>query len=282
MRIQFENKEIIELIKTAKEAGKKIMEIYQESYKSYTKENNSIVTDADIASNKTILSRLEKYDYSVLSEEKKDNLSRLEEDRIWVVDPLDGTRDFIERTGEFSVMIALAEKGVPILGVVCAPSRKEIYFAEKGKGSFFAFSNKITEDFEDKAIDDNDTDSITQLQVSEVSELSKSRFVFSRSHMSEEEREFIRKHQIADMDFVGSIGIKLGLIARKRNDGYITFTTKTCEWDTCAPEIILEEAGGKVTDLKGNNLTYNNEEVKNLNGIVASNGFIHNQIIESI
>ena len=81
---------------------------------------------------------------------------------------------------------------------------------------------------------------------------------------------------------MGSIGVKLGLIAEGRADGYLTTSNRTSQWDICAPEIILKEAGGKVTDLKGESFIYNRKQVRNSNGIVASNGRIHSSIIENV
>ena len=105
-------------IQAANEAGNAILEIYLEDYKTSTKNDDSPITDADIKSNDVIKAILSQTEHMILSEEDKDDLSRLSKDTIWIVDPLDGTSDFIDKTGEFTVMIALIKNKKPILGVI--------------------------------------------------------------------------------------------------------------------------------------------------------------------
>ena len=105
-------------IKAAQEASNVILKIYEKDYNTYTKTDNSPVTDADLTSNKIINKVLSNTKYSILSEEDIDDQSRLSKDMIWIVDPLDGTSDFIDKTGEFTVMIALVQNKKPILGII--------------------------------------------------------------------------------------------------------------------------------------------------------------------
>ena len=123
---------------------------------------------------------------------------------------------------------------------------------------------------------------LKRLKVSNVFSLSRANFVVSRNHLGHREKQFMESNQIARVSYVGSIGVKLGLIAQGKADIYLTMSSKTCQWDICAPEIILREAGGEVTNLKGKNFLYNRQEIRNIDGIVASNGKIHNLIIKSL
>ena len=259
------SQELEEVIRLVKRAGKRILEIYQGEFEIYQKKDGSAVTQADFASEKIILSGLRNYDYGFLSEESEDDLSRLGKERVWIIDPLDGTNDFVERTGEFSVMIGLVDKNQPILGVVYLPVGGKLYCAEKGKGAYLIESGHSV-----------------KLEVSNVSNLSQARFVVSRSHFSDLEKEFLIRNEIEQFIHAGSTGVKLGLIAEGKADGYLTFTDRTSQWDICAPEVILKEAGGEVTDLRGENFIYNHREVRNLYGIAASNKKIHHQIIKNI
>ena len=111
-------------IKAAKEAGNAILEIYHEDYKTSTKDDDSPITDADLKSNEIIKKILSQTKHAILSEEDDDDLSRLSKETIWIVDPLDGTSDFIDKTGEFTVMISLIKNKKPILGVIGWPTER--------------------------------------------------------------------------------------------------------------------------------------------------------------
>jgi len=258
-----ELKEVIDLVKRA---GEKVLEIYHRGTKIYKKKENFLVTEADLTSEKVIISGLLKYGYGILSEESKDDLSRLKKEKMWIIDPLDGTQDFLRKTGEFSIMVGLVYRKKPILGLVYKPVDDKVYFAQKGEGAYLQETGKH----------------LKKLKVSDISHLVDAHFVFSRSHLGHLEKRFIQNCKITRTSLVGSIGVKLGLIAEGKVDGYVTLSNKTCQWDICAPEIILEEAGGKVTNIKGEHFIYNRRQVRNLYGIVASNGKIHTQIIESL
>ena len=244
------------------EAGKAILEIYKQNFESYTKKDDSPITEADLKSNEIIKRELSKTGHHVLSEEDKDDLNRLSEETVWIVDPLDGTSDFIDKTGEFTVMIALIKNKVPILGVIGWPTEKTLFAAQKGKGAF-RFSNEEWE----------------RIFVTSESDISKCRTVGSRHHLSEKEKEFIKKLGIEDFSSIGS-SLKVGKISAGEAEAYITTTNKMKEWDTAASYCIITEAGGKMTDMLGNNLTYNNRDVCHLNGILVTNGIIHQKILD--
>ncbi|MFB1007316.1 MAG: 3'(2'),5'-bisphosphate nucleotidase CysQ, partial [Nitrosopumilus sp.] len=249
-------------IKAAQEASKVILEIYKKDYNTFTKTDNSPVTDADLKSNKVINEILSNTKYSILSEEDIDDQSRLSKDMIWIVDPLDGTSDFIDKTGEFTVMIALIQNKKPILGVIAWPTEKILFVAQKNCGAFRYSDNKWD-----------------KISVTKIDELPKCRTVGSRHHLSEKEKEFIKKIGIEDFTSIGS-SLKVGKISSGQAEAYITTTNKMKEWDTAASYCIISEAGGKMTDMLGNDLTYNNKNVHHQNGILVTNGLIHDKIVE--
>jgi len=125
-------------------ASKEIMEIYNTDFTTFTKAENEPLTEADIKSNEIILNLLSKSNYPILSEENPDNLeNRLGKKKVWIVDPLDGTTDFVNKTGEFTVMVALVEEHLPILGVIVCPINKSLYVAQKGQGAYFTLDKNV-------------------------------------------------------------------------------------------------------------------------------------------
>ncbi len=249
-------------IKAAIEAGKAILEIYQKDYKTSTKNDNSPITDADLKSNEVIKKILSQTKHWILSEEDKDDLRRLSQETIWIVDPLDGTSDFIDKTGEFTVMISLIKNKKPILGVIGWPTGKTLFAAQKGSGAF-RFSNEEWQ----------------KISVTKISEVPKCRTVGSRHHLSDKEKSFIKKLGIEDFTSIGS-SLKVGKISSGEAEAYITTTNKMKEWDSAASYCIVSEAGGKMTDMSGNDITYNNRDVYHKNGILVTNGLVHNKIVE--
>ncbi|MCS5528289.1 MAG: 3'(2'),5'-bisphosphate nucleotidase CysQ [Nitrosopumilus sp.] len=249
-------------IKAAQEASNVILDIYQKDYNTFTKTDDSPVTDADLKSNKIISEILSDTKYSILSEEDIDDQSRLSKDMIWIVDPLDGTSDFIDKTGEFTVMIALIQNKKPILGIIAWPTEKILFVAQKNCGAFRYSNNKWD-----------------KISVTKIENLSKCRVVGSRHHLSDKEKEFIKKIGIEDFTSIGS-SLKVGKISSGEAEAYFTTTNKIKEWDTAASHCIITEAGGKMTDMLGNQITYNNKNVYHQNGILVTNGLIHNKIVK--
>jgi len=249
-------------IKAAIEAGNAILEIYQGDFKVSKKNDNSPITEADLKSNKIIKEILSQTEYAILSEEDKDDQSRLSKDTIWIIDPLDGTSDFIDKTGEFTVMIALIKNKKPILGVIGWPTEKTLFVAQKGSGAF-RYSNSEWE----------------KITVTTSAELSKCRAIGSRHHLSDKEKLFIKKLGIEDFTSIGS-SLKVGKISSGEAEVYITTTNKMKEWDSAASYCIISEAGGRMTDMLGNDITYNNKEVFHQNGILVTNGLIHDKIVQ--
>ena len=250
-------------IDAALKAGDAIMDIYQTDFKSELKEDKSPITKADLISNKIIKEILGKSGHYILSEEDADDDERLEQKMLWIIDPLDGTSDFIDKTGEFTIMIALVWDKKPILGVINWPDGKKLYVAQKGKGAF-RFEN----------------DNWEKISVSETSELKSSKAVGSRHHLSDKEKELIQKLEIPEFSSIGS-SLKVCKISSGEADLYFTYTNKMSEWDTAASNCILKEAGGKMTNMKGKELSYNNQDIKHQDGILVTNGKLHEKIIAS-
>ena len=223
-------------IDLACESGRSILAIYQDLNPQVEyKLDHSPVTQADLASHhilQTGLARLAPH-WPVLSEESVEVPfdERKSWRHFWMIDPLDGTKEFLQRTGEFTVNIALIEDDRPILGVVYAPVIDKLYFAARGVGSY-RMDGKVT----------------TPIRVASTTAGS-SRFVVSRHHASEQETKG------GELIVMGS-SLKFCLIAEGAADVYPR-NGPTMEWDTAAAQCILEEAGGSVTDLEGNTIRYN-------------------------
>lgn len=249
-------------IEAASEAGRAILETYKGEIKEFTKNDDSPITEADLKSNEIIKKHLSKTPFQILSEEDTDNLERLSEEIIWIVDPLDGTSDFIDRTGEFTIMIALVKNKKPVLGVIGWPTEETLFVAQKGEGAFKYANAKWS-----------------KISVTAEADILKCRAVGSRHHLSDKEKSFIKELGIGEFTSIGS-SLKVGKISSGEAEAYITTTNKMKEWDSAASYCIVTEAGGKMTDMLGNEITYNNEDVFHKNGILVTNGLIHNKIVQ--
>jgi len=245
--------DLVESIKgIAVEAGEEILKIYadESSFGVEMKSDASPLTKADKAANAVIVEGLRKLShlYPIISEEEKQVAyeDRKDYDRFWLVDPLDGTKEFIKRNGEFTVNIALVEQGAPILGVVYVPVSAEIYWATKNNGAFYQKENNVIEltapsfSMKDKGL----------------------RVVCSRSHINDETKSFIDQLDAPETVSKGS-SLKFLLMAANEAEIYPRMGP-TMEWDTGAAQIVLEEAGGAVLQHEsGKPLEYNKENLLN-------------------
>ncbi len=222
------------------------------------------VTLADQAVNAFLVEALRTTfpDDGILAEESKDNSERLERRRVWCIDPLDGTKEFIARNGEFSIMVGLAIAGVAMLGVVYQPVQDVMYSGIRAGGAWLT-----TPEGE------------RRLGASEIEDPGQMRLVVSRSHRNPITDEIKQTLGIRQERISGSVGLKCGLIARGDAELYLHPGPGIKEWDTCAPEAILIGAGGRMTDCWGRALVYNQRDVARHGGIVASNGRSHSRII---
>ena len=249
-------------IEAAINAGKAVMEVYNQKFSSKLKNNGEPLTEADIESNHIIQKIISDSGYPILSEESGDNKKRLDSKKIWIIDPLDGTSDFIKKTGEFTIMISLVEDHIPILGVIYWPTKSTLFLAEKDRGAFKSENNNWS-----------------KLSVSNISELENCRAVGSRFHITEIEKNLIKRLNISQFTSKGS-SLKVVDVSSGTAELYFTTTNKIKQWDTCASYCLVTEAGGKMTDMFGNDLEYNTEKLNHENGLLVSNGLIHNQIID--
>jgi 3'(2'), 5'-bisphosphate nucleotidase len=232
---------LVEVVDIAKNAGNQIMTVYRRNDTSFsTKSDSTPLTEADIASNRIIEKRLSQIStYPIISEEGVHD--SLDAKTYWVVDPLDGTKEFIKRNGEFTVNIALIKEQKPILGVVYAPAIDVLYAADYN-GAF-----KITDVGKEK-IEAKYNGEIPTVAV-------------SRSHLNDLTKDYLKsigRHTAISM---GS-SLKLCLVAEGKASHYPRFGP-TYTWDTAAADAVVRIAGGKVTDLEGNNLLYPPRAQKN-------------------
>lgn len=250
------NDELELAINAAKVAGNEILKIYETDFDINYKDDESPVTSADLASEKAILEVLKNTNYGIISEES--DMIENSEGVYWVIDPMDGTKDFIHKTGEFSVMIALMKDSQPVLGVVFAPAMNKLWFAVKGQGSFLIEDNKEAK----------------KLSVSDVSDPEKAVMVISRNHFSDKDKEYPDRLGIVNFKEMGSVGPKFGEIAEGKAELCAYTTYNLWFWDVAAPQIILTEANGKVFDNEGKDVEYDFSTMRVKNGFIGSNGHI--------
>ncbi|MBN1950102.1 MAG: 3'(2'),5'-bisphosphate nucleotidase CysQ [Bacteroidales bacterium] len=254
------NREKLELaIEAAIEAGKKTLNFYHTDMDVVVKDDNSPLTQADLESNRVILSYLEGSNLPVLSEETR--VVNFEErstwNEFWMIDPLDGTKEFINRRSEYTINIALIRAGIPVLGVVYAPVLDTLYYASEETGSF------------KKVLTPEDTahtilESSVKLNPRTIS--GGLNIVASRSHLSEETKAFITElekyYTIEETKSYGS-SLKLCMVAEGAADVYPRLGP-TMEWDTAASQAVAVYAGSEVLELQtGKPLSYNKENLLN-------------------
>ncbi len=236
-----------EVVGIAKKASDAILEIYKEDFDIEIKDDNSPVTKADLAANEIIIEELNKItDFPIVTEESYVEYEKRKAwEKFWLVDPLDGTKDFIAKNGGFTVNIALVEKDKPILGVVYVPASGDCYHAVRGSGAY-KNGKKIYNDSKRTKLIGAD----------------------SNFHSTEATQRFFQKYGITDVKRYGS-SIKICKLAEGEIDLYPRLNG-TKEWDTAASHIIANEAGCKLVDVKmKKELVYNKEDIKN-NFFIAS------------
>jgi 3'(2'), 5'-bisphosphate nucleotidase len=248
-----DTQKLTKLLEIAKEAslkaGEAILKVYEtENFSVEHKKDDSPLTKADKAAHLVIMSFLQGTDIPVLSEEGRDipYSERKNWKYLWIVDPLDGTKEFIKRNGEFTVNIALVRDGRPILGVVYAPVMDKLYYGAEGLSAFLQYQGNQTELLNAKTLDLNKRGI---------------KVVASRSHLNDETREFLEKLNQPEIVSMGS-SLKFMMLAEHKADVYPRFAP-TMEWDTAAAHAILCELEREVVDPNGNSLVYNKENLLN-------------------
>lgn len=250
---------LVQIINAALRGGEEILEVYNSDFSVETKDDKSPLTEADKRAHLAIMAELEATGLPVLSEEGRqmDYSERKDWKQFWMVDPLDGTKEFVKRNGEFTVNIALIEDGKATMGVIYVPVAKDLYFADK-------LAYKI-EGFEKPTVSINNL-----LGRAEQLPISQTRInyivVGSRSHMSEETEAFINKqkenHSDVDILSKGS-SLKLCMVAEGAADAYPR-CAPTMEWDTAAGQAIANASGANVIDWETKKtLKYNKENLLN-------------------
>jgi myo-inositol-1(or 4)-monophosphatase len=250
------NKLLDQTIQITRAAGDAIMGYYQDSFTVKDKAPDNPVTDADLAADALLRERLRALlpEAGWLSEETADSPERLQRSRVWVVDPVDGTKEFVMGLPEFSVSVALVEDGLPLLAVVFNPATGELFQARRGKGAYIGGKRFV---------------------VSGRAELAGARVDASRSERKR--GEFAPFEDFLELRTMGSIAYKLARVAAGQADATWSRGPKN-EWDICAGALLIEEAGGRCVDLDGRPFRFNKPFPK-VNGIVATNELLYEPVM---
>jgi myo-inositol-1(or 4)-monophosphatase len=238
------------------EAGDILRRYFREgSYEVGSKGRDNPVTTADLEADEALREHLSGAfpDYGWLSEETADNSARLSRRRVWIVDPLDGTKEFIKGIAEFVVAIALAEDGVPVLGVTYNPMKRELFWSARGAGCYR---------------DD------TPVRVTQAPGLTGSVVLASRSETARGEWNSFKGQFVSRP--IGSVAYKLALVAAGVADATFTSTPKS-EWDIASGAALISEAGGLMTDIHGHPIRFNRRYVK-LDGFIAAGPALHSAL----
>lgn len=254
--------ELATAIQAAREAGNIIAKYFDGPY-TITEKGNDIpegtplgpVTNADREAN-TLIHKILLSAYpndGWLSEETVDDERRLSKKRVWIVDPLDGTKEFIDKVKEFAVSIALCVEGLPVVGVIYNPLTRELFSTRKGSGAFRNYQN---------------------IHVSEHTELKSAKILASRSELKRDEwKKFEGKFQIVPS---GGMAWKMAIVASGKADGSFTLQPKS-EWDFCAGALMVQEAGGIVTGTSGQPFRFNQKNPR-VSGIIYANPHLHSHL----
>ena len=228
------------------------------------KARNEYVTQVDQAAEQAIIESIHKRypDHAILAEESG---RRGSSEFVWIIDPLDGTKEFIARNGEFSIMIGLAIHGKAVMGVIMQPDPGLLYVGAVNHGAF------LHEEGESIPLAVSDKSSINQMIM-----------VSSRSHRQQIVDKVRKELHITSERVSGSVGLKVGLISRQLADLYIHPSPGCKEWDICAPAALLEAAGGTITDCWGEPIVFNKRDVRAHNGLMATNGQTHEKVVEVV
>ena len=266
---------ILKAIQAAIAAGNAINEVYRSDFSVEYKSDKSPLTLADQKSHKIITDALKGYDIPILSEEGKDtpHVQRKNWQRFWIVDPLDGTKEFIKRNGEFTVNIALIEKHSPVLGIIFVPDRDTLYFAGQALGAYKLENGPFSElqgaraDSKEEAavLLDQIMAQSTRLPVKDPQRASLT-IVGSRSHKNAELEAYVaeKRNEFGDVEFISAgSSLKICLVAEGRADLYPRLGP-TMEWDTAAGQAIAESAGASVYQYDNQKpLVYNKADLHN-------------------
>jgi 3'(2'), 5'-bisphosphate nucleotidase len=269
-------KELPEILAIARQVGWGAADILQSYYHGTVKDSdldlqykhNEPVTVADIATSQYILDQLQaalgNEDFAYISEETyQSQQAKNPSQWVWIIDPLDGTRDFIDKTGDYAIHIALVKETRPVLAVVAIPEAEKLYYATKGGGTFVETRNSSTPIRLSLGSGKQSIEDLT--------------LVVSRSHRHQRLNYLLENLPCKTQKAIGSVGCKVAAIIEQQADIYISLSGKSApkDWDIAAPELILTEAGGKFTHFDGSPLHYNTDDINQWGGLLASNGQYH-------
>lgn len=246
------------LMRTVQEAGALALSLFRTDVKQWTKAGSSPVSDADIAVDELMRLRLQSAtpDYGWLSEESVDDRSRLSRQRVWIVDPIDGTRAYLGGREDWSVSAALVEDGVPVIGAVFAPATDEMFFAVRGKGATLNSRRMYASDGADF----------------NIARMAGPRFLIDRVRESGSPQP---------NDFkIGSLALRISRVAHGELD--VAFVGgNSRDWDIAAADLLMNEAGGALTTISGRNLAYNRTEVSH-ETLIAAGRARHDRLVEHL
>lgn len=251
----------------ATEAGQAILQIYASDFQVDYKGPGDPVTDADRAANELICERLRAHfpGAAIVAEESPEEayLDYRRSPRVFFVDPLDGTREFVARNGQFVVMIGLLEESTVTLGVVYAPATDTLWFGSPELGAYR-----------------RDSDGSEQsIRVGAVLEPAEARVTISRSRRSEPLSEALRRIAPRVVSPMGSAGLKGSLVADATADAYLAIGAAGKHWDACAIEALVVAAGGRVSDARGQPLDYRAPSMELEHGLLVSNPSLHRALL---
>ena len=247
-------------------AGSIIMKIYHTDFIVQSKGDAGPVTEADQRANDVIREGLHRaFPADLVVSEESAMLGTLEASRVWYVDPLDGTQEFVTRNDEFSVLVGLAVNGQATLGLIHRPVDAALFIGIAGAEAWVEHDGGRT-----------------RLVVSDLSDPHKLQLVVSRSHRHPLIDEMRSRIGITRESRCGSVGLKIARLAQRRADVYLEPSGLTNTWDLCGPEAVLRGASGRLTDLAGLPLVYRPSDHKNRRGVVATNGACHDRVINAI
>ncbi|MDA0740050.1 MAG: 3'(2'),5'-bisphosphate nucleotidase CysQ [Nitrospirae bacterium] len=260
-------RELTVAVELARKAGVAIMEVYATDFSVAYKGKNDPVTDADKRGNELIVDGLRQAfpDDIIVAEESEKPDDTQTGNRIWYVDPVDGTKEFINKNGEFSVMIGLAVNGQAKVGVVFKPDGDVLYAGVVDQEAWMETNGERT-----------------PIAVTAPEPSASITLAVSRSHRNPMLEQIGKDIGVGKEVPSGSVGLKIGLIARGIADVYMEPGPYTKLWDGCGPEAILRAAGGQFTNILGEQLHYGLTQLKNTHGLVATNGTYHKKVIEAL
>lgn len=257
-------------------AGDKILEVYNTNFAVDYKSDETPVTAADKAASNSIATELAHTKIPLICEEIEvpDFNVRKNWEQLWMVDPLDGTKEFVKRNGEFTVNVALIEQQRPVIGVVFSPVSKQLYFAAENLGSFKINQHQVIEIMNNQRLDSLNSIMAKAIKLPEKTLPISYTVIASRSHLSSELYQHInvleQKHQKINLLNVGS-SIKMCWVAEGLAHEYPRYGT-TMEWDTAAGHCIVKQAGGSIVDINSKkDLVYNKPNLQNPSFIAKNN-----------